>query len=253
MGIVYNNSIVTNGLVLCLDAANKRSHSGAGTIWTDLVSSNTASLVNGPTYDNQNGGNVVLDGTNDYIQILNSVTSQTLSPAVATFIIWIKPNKYNSSSSCSIISRGNYNTSGGFFIHLGESSNIAQVRATFSKSTTTSYQFETTSNINLRNWGVWSQIAVSVSDKINLYVDGILRDSINRTVSSIVYGNGTINTSGDTNLVLCSSLSYAPTLDQGVGWKPYNGSVSFFQMYNRVLSAAEILQNYNATRGRFEV
>ena len=68
MGVLYNSRIVTDGLVLCLDAGDKMSYPGAGTTWTDLSKNkNNGTLTNGPTFDSANGGSIVLDGTNDYI------------------------------------------------------------------------------------------------------------------------------------------------------------------------------------------
>jgi len=66
----YGPKIVTSGLVLCLDAANKRSYPGTGTTWTDLSgNSNNGTLINGPTFNAGNQGGIVFDGTNDYISI----------------------------------------------------------------------------------------------------------------------------------------------------------------------------------------
>ena len=255
MAIFKNNPpIVTNGLVLYLDAANKISYPGSGTTWQDLSGNGfSGTLVNGPTFSTDGGGSIVLDGSNDYITINNSVTSQILSPSVATFTMWLRANDtFSNGNQCSIISRGNYNTSGGYFIHLIKSSGNCYVGASFSYSTTNSYSFNSTTGVTI-DWGIWNQITVSVGDTIILYVNGVQKSSATRFVSSIIYGNGTINTNGDTNIVLCSSLSYFPTLDQGSGgiWRPYNGNTSTFTLYNRVLSASEIQQNYNATKTRF--
>ena len=62
MGISYNPRIVTDGLVLCLDAANKRSYPGAGTTWSDLTKNNhNGTLVNNASFNSGNGGGIVLD------------------------------------------------------------------------------------------------------------------------------------------------------------------------------------------------
>jgi hypothetical protein len=254
MAFHYSPKIVTDGLVLYLDAANTKSYVSGSTSWNDISrGGNNGTLINGPTFNSANSGSIVLDGVNEYITINNSVTSQILSPSVATFTIWLRANDtFSNDNRCSIISRGNYNTSGGYFIHLGKFSGNCQVLASFSRSTTTSYSFDSTSWITI-DWGVWNQITVSVGNNITLYVNGIQKSSVARLVSSIIYGNGTINTNGDTNIVLCSSLSYAPTLDQGSGgiWRPYNGNTSIFTLYNRVLTPQEVLQNYNATKSRY--
>ena len=56
MGLAHSPRIVTDGLVLCLDAASKRSYPGTGTTWTDLKGGNNGTLTNGPTFDTGNGG-----------------------------------------------------------------------------------------------------------------------------------------------------------------------------------------------------
>ena len=69
MSVRYNTSIVTDGLVLCLDAGNRKSYVGTGVTWTDLSGrGNTGTLTNGPTYNSVNGGSIDLDGTNDYVK-----------------------------------------------------------------------------------------------------------------------------------------------------------------------------------------
>ena len=88
MGLGHSPRIVTDGLVLCLDAANKRSYPGTGTTWTDLKGENNGTLTNGPTFDSSNKGSIVFDGTNDYINCGNgsefSITEQI------TLICWMK-------------------------------------------------------------------------------------------------------------------------------------------------------------------
>lgn len=246
-------NIVTDGLVLALDAGSKKSNIGTGNTLNNLaLNGSTASVVNGTNSNNI----ITLDGTNDWIGVNNSVTSTILSPSVATFSIWFRANDtYSSGNTCSLISRGNYNRSGGFFIHMRNSSGNCNVSATFSYSTTNSYTFEATSNYDVNPFGQWNNIVVSVDDTIKLYTNGTLRQSRARSVSNIIYGNGTINTNGDTNLAILSSLGYAPTLEQGAGgtWRPYNGDFGSMSMYNRILSAEEVLQNYNATKSRFGV
>ena len=60
-------NIVTNGLILNLDAGNYKSYPGTGTIWTDLTSTYAGTLTNGPIYNSSNAGSIVFDGTNDYV------------------------------------------------------------------------------------------------------------------------------------------------------------------------------------------
>ena len=257
MGLGHSPKIVTSGLVLYLDPANSKSYPGSGNILNSLKNiNNTTSLINGPLFTNEANGSIMLDGINDYIVVNNSVTTQSLSPTTATFDIWIKPDNtgYVSSNKSSPISRGNYNTSGGFFIHLNYST-TPTIQAIFSNSTTNSYSFQGPTISVAPSWNQWINLVVTVNNVISVYSNGVLRATSNRSVSNIVYGSGSINTNGDTNLVLCSGLSYVPTINQGSSgtWRPYKGGVSSFKMYDRVLTAQEIKLNFEATRGRYGI
>ena len=69
------NPVVTTGLQLYLDAGNASSYPGSGTAWTDLSgNSRDGTLTNGPTYSDTNGGSIVFDGTNDFVQCTGSLT-----------------------------------------------------------------------------------------------------------------------------------------------------------------------------------
>ena len=70
MSIAYNTSIVTSGLVMCLDAGNPKSYPGSGTTIRDVTGNGyNGTLTNGPTFSSANGGVIVLDGINDYIDV----------------------------------------------------------------------------------------------------------------------------------------------------------------------------------------
>ena len=72
MSLNHSPSIVTDGLVLCLDAANPRSYPKSGTTWSDLAGASNGTLTNGPTFDSGNGGGIIFDGTNDFIDLGSS-------------------------------------------------------------------------------------------------------------------------------------------------------------------------------------
>ncbi len=59
MSVAAGPNIIEKGLVLCLDAGNKKSYPGSGTVWRDLITSNNGALTNGPTYSSANGGSIV--------------------------------------------------------------------------------------------------------------------------------------------------------------------------------------------------
>ena len=84
--MAFNNGprIVTNGLVLCLDASDRNSYPGSGTTWYDVSNNgNHATLTNGPTFSTSNGGIFTFDGSNDYadvsLNLRNSFATTTFS------------------------------------------------------------------------------------------------------------------------------------------------------------------------------
>ena len=89
MGISYNTSLVRDGLVLHLDAANKKSYSGTGTAWNDMSgNNNNATLVNSVAHSTANNGSMVFDGVNDYSTIASSTSMNTMTAVTAC--MWIK-------------------------------------------------------------------------------------------------------------------------------------------------------------------
>ncbi len=68
MAHFHSPRIITDGLVLALDAANQKSYPGSGTTWSDLSGNgNNGTLTNGPTFDSGNNGSIIFDGVDDYI------------------------------------------------------------------------------------------------------------------------------------------------------------------------------------------
>jgi alpha-tubulin suppressor-like RCC1 family protein len=113
MSVAYNSSIVTNGLVLALDAGNSKSYPGSGTTWTDLTNNGrNGTLTNGPTYSSANGGSLVFDGIDDFV---SSVSNLTLANNFSVSL-WLKhinsysvQEKYISLGSDRIVIQSNEN------------------------------------------------------------------------------------------------------------------------------------------------
>ena len=101
MSFHHSPKIVTDGLVMCLDAASKKSYSGGGTIWRDLTqNANNFSLVNGTSFSNSNQGSFLLDGNDDVISISNPINiPNTESSSSAD--IWF--NTYTTSGTKQIL------------------------------------------------------------------------------------------------------------------------------------------------------
>jgi len=237
MGVTYNPRIVTDGLVLALDAGNTKSYSGSGTTWTDLSGQgNNGTLANGPTYSSSNGGSIVLDGTNDYVQILNSNGFGEVSTTPTISLeLWANITR-KSGGGQQYQQLAGFRNDGvfSFFFLLLDSSGA---------SVNTEARIQTTSgtwDINvpyLSYFNTWTHITFTANvNRTDLYFNGNLIGS--NTAVSGSFGS----TSG--NFRIGTSLSGAyPTL----------GNISSVKVYNRALTASEIQQNFNALRGRFGI
>lgn len=224
MSFNHSPSIVRNGLVLCLDAKDLKSYSGTGTTWVDRSGNgNNGTLVNGVSYSN---GAMVFDGVNDYVDC-GPVSPIGSSLSGLTVDVWINPSVKN--IQC-IVENGTSYTTNTFYV-FQEDSNY------FTFSIYGSSQDAVFSNFiyNINTWynivGVWSS-----NTRVDMYVNGKLASG-NR------FGSAQSNLiNGNTNFLLGSrnTSSYM-----------FSGKYGGIKAYNRALSPAEILQNYNAIKGRY--
>ena len=232
MGISRGPKIVSSGLVLCLDAANKVSYPGSGTSWNDL--SNTGknlTLTNGPTFSSANLGSIVFDGTNDYAAV-NPVSAFN----IYCISIWFKPTTIINSTSATknLI---HFKTSTYKYIGFGPVTNrvsneyITIVQEPGDKRTAVN-------DGGSLSAGIWYNIVFNYeSSQYNIY--------INNTLKSTTVGSST----GNVPLITDPDFIYLNSLE---GTSDYlDSSLSMCMIYNRALTAAEMLQNYNATKGRF--
>jgi hypothetical protein len=221
-------NIVTNGLVLNLDAANPRSYPQPynGTAWRNLVpasSSLTGTLTNGPTFSSANGGILAFDGTNDFV-----LTNYNIALTNFTVCLWFKAPDSTNGSSTRLIDK-NY-VSGMWLGKIAGSSAI----------------------------NTWGGGILEAGPPYGIYLtltDGqwhFLASTRSGTTHTL-YGDGISNTTSNT--VPATALSTDNmTISSGYGGGNYfKGNIAQTQIYNRALSASEVLQNFNATRARFGV
>lgn len=223
---MYSNGpkIVTDGLVLCLDAGNPKSYSGSGTAWTDISrNGRNGTLTNGPTYSSANNGSIIFDGVDDYV-----IFSGTIVTSTATFLIWIYRNGDQAQYDGVFLSRGTNVTGLNFF-----------------SSNQIGYHWN--DNANTYNWASglivpnlqWSLCAVSVgATSATAYL--CQQTGITSAVNNVSHASTTLN-----NIQMGR--------DSGFGNRFFAGNIAVAQIYNRALSRAEIIQNYNATKGRFKL
>ena len=229
----YGPRIVSNGLVLCLDAANKRSYPGTGTTWTDLSgNSNNGTLTNGPTFSAGNQGSIVFDGTNDYVNIANSTILQVAD--TFTVCAWIYATTL--AARYAIFSTRVNNPAGCWQLEIGSTGDgsLSTNRIAFTGVAT--WISETFDNVISTNR--WFHICLT---KVN-----------NATTGGIFYINGAPVTNRQTNAYTISNNSDSKRIATSNGTSElFTGNISQTSLYNRALTAAEVLQNYNATKTRF--
>jgi hypothetical protein len=216
--------IITNGLVLALDAGNTISYPRTGTLWKDLSGNSNGTLVNGPTFDAGNGGNIVLDGTNDYIDF-GTISGGIGGSSAATMELFI--NMTFPAALQQIF--GFRNNSGFDFFFLAFSGGGTEFRARNSAGTI----FDLNPSLSFYS-NKWVQINFSVGPSgRRVYANGDL-------IASNPTWTGTFGSTAPLNLGNDARNFWFAT-----------GKVSIAKLYNRELSQFEVLQNYNATKTRF--
>jgi hypothetical protein len=223
--------LVTNGLVMSLDAGNRKSYvSGSSTIFDLSGTGNHGTLNNGPTFSSANNGSIVFDGSNDLISTTNSVNN----PQTYTIAAWFKTStgggkKIIGFESSQVGAGGNYDR----MLYIGADNKIY-----FGQYPNTTVVAVSPSTYNDNIWHYIVGTYGSQGTTMRLYVDGV---SVATAASSYAQSYtgwwkiGGINLNSWTN---------------GVNGY-YTGNIAAAHVYNRGLSASEVLQNYNALKGRF--
>lgn len=224
MSISYNPSISTSSLGLCLDAGNPRSYPGTGTSWFDVSGNgNTNTLTNGPTYSATNGGSFVFDGVNDYVIGTNT---SSLYTGDMTAEAWIKLNA-SSSDWVRIVGTGGSGGNRTFGLWYSTSRTLLWQR----------YGASDPSIIpsNVLDIGTWYHIVATTSGSSHVVY-------INGTSVGTATAAGPWAASGE-NI----TIGYA-------GFHTYtNSNISTVRLYTTGLTAAQVLQNFNAQRGRYNI
>ncbi len=218
MGLDHSPLIVTDGLQVFLDAGNVRSYSGTGNTAFDLSGTgNTSALTNGPTFNSSNLGAFVLDGTNDYILVKSQ--ANILSKTAYTKLAWFYVTSFSTSNNI---------ISGGF-------------------SGQHAFWLFASNRLYAGHNGNWSTVTGGTTLSLSTWYHGAV--TYNNSTGWVLYLNGaqdgtSVDTTTFTGNQEISIGSY------GTG-NNFTGRIASVQVYNRVLSASEIVQNYNATKRRY--
>ena len=225
MGTSYNTNVVSDGLMGCWDAANKRSYPGTGTTWTDIVGGNNATLINmegeaDSGFESQKMGVMAFDGTDAYANI-GDVDALT-DPTTATASVWFRREGETASYGGILAAQFRWG-----FIYFNSGDELK------------SYTWLCTAMDGYTVTAGWHQAvttwtASGGSNSASFYVDGILISQ-----GQICYSTGSAS-----ELEIGRSDTLSPS-------QYFEGDITAIYIHDRVLSAAEVKQNYEATKSRF--
>lgn len=247
-------NIIEDGLVLYLDAANKKSYPGSGTTWSDLAGSNNGTLTNGPTFDSGNGGSLVFDGVNDYVDLSSATSLLNLGSTFSIEGILKLDNtsqEFGTVFSSLDVATGSQTKGVGFYwkktAQYGMSANALRLQLGLAAW---SWHIFASNGISISDTN-YHHVAVTLtggntsSPTIVFYIDGVAQAATMWTAGS----TGAINNSSNANSLRLGSIYTAsdPNYDNLYSAELLN----VVKIYNRALTATEIQQNYNATKSRF--
>lgn len=234
MSFSFSPKIVTDGLVLYLDAANTRSYVSGSTVWNDLSrSGNNGLLISEPTFSRDGGGSIVFNGTTQYVDLGSTINNYIRINLPYTIEVVV--NMSVSGTDQAFI--GNAWTSPGFLIRKLSTNSI---RFIFLQDGGT-YRAKD-SPVLTSGWyhvvATYNGSGVNTLSNYALYINS-------STIGVTDLSNGTI-----TSIVPPNNINLGRSGDSA-GFAYFNGKIPIARMYNRALSASEVLQNYNTTKGRF--
>jgi hypothetical protein len=223
---------IEEGLVLNIDAANPKSYPGTGTTVANMNNStsipNIGTFIANPTFSSENAGAFNFDGVDSYIQVDPPIPQATTE---ITVNVWFKgtgaPSNNDAAGGCLFVGNPGY-SHGPFLSYSWANEQIywgTYVNQTYNIAT--GFSQNTIHNV-CGTFGRPNQ---------KTYRNGVEVDSDTQN-TNVAYQN---NTSGNR----IGEWGYA-------GYqRNFNGQIYLIQVYNRELSQAEILQNYNALKSRF--
>jgi hypothetical protein len=220
-----DKAIVTSSLRLSVEAFNRASYSGTGTTWTDTSGNGyNATLVNGVSFSEDGTGCMVLDGANDYI----SLPTTGFGPAALSIEWWIKK---------STVGTGGY-------IHVTDNYDNPETRFTMNTTTVSAAVYDSgayrwTPNIATISTETWYHLVVTIQNGAQrCYLNGT------QTATAAAFYDG----SGG-NVVEHTIGTYnRPGAGYGGYW---NGKIAAYRFYTKVLTQAEVVQNFDARKWRF--
>lgn len=230
MGVSYSPKIVTDGLVIALDAANQKSYTETGTVWKDLSGNgNNGTLVNSPTFDSGNNGSISFDGVNDSVTIPFNASTMNFSQA-QTICMWLQPATGSNS-----LRRNPYNQAYG-----GSGTITHEPNGIFN------YFFGTHGGNSSPYAGRGSGFTVVPNELAFITVTRSQSLNLCRW-----YKNGQAGNFGNAGGYSSTNNGSSPILIANGYTNEFLGNIFYTVIYNKYMEQDEILKNYNATKGRF--
>ena len=230
MALTHSPLIVTDNLVFCVDAANTKSYSGSGTIWKDISGEgDDGTLINGPTFSNDNGGSIVFDGSDDKVDVNGDSSSFVLGSDNFSAETWVW---FDSVSVGGIISKHASSIPHWFEYRIGATGKIL-----------------TQVSLNGSSWGISYQSTTSVTTN-RWYNIMLVRDGSSfKTYINGIDGGG----SGSSSSSISNNTSYPFRMGlRGGDDQALDGRIAVVKIYKgKALSSTEVKQNYNTLKGRF--
>ena len=213
MTIKHSPRIVTDGLVAHYDAANTKSYLGSGTAWKDLSGKGNNGTIYGATFGSGNAGKFNFDESNDYVDCGN-----ILSQTAYTKSAWFRPE----SATRNIIS--------------GPSSHAF-------------WMDNTDNTLRAGHRGTWNRVSHTVpsGNMLNQWWNGAV--TYNNSTGWVLYLNGVqVDTDSNTDDPNGTTGVYIGRYSSG---NYFDGDIAEVLVYDRAITAAEVLQNYQALKERY--
>lgn len=226
-------TFVAGNLQTRLDASDASSYPGTGTTWFDISgNSRNATIVNNPSFTTNDGGAFEFTGTSNYMSLGNVAALKPTSEI--TFSQWLNATDWAYNNGSDYRSGLSSTQGGGYAIYILEGKLVGYVRANgiYQKP-------EIVSN----TLSGWHYVSVTFDGRYaRLYVDGVERNVVDAGGSFSISYNVT------NSIMIGAEASGSDTPETGRRWE---GKIATTEIYDRALSAAEVLENYNATKSRF--
>lgn len=219
-------NIVTDGLVLQLDAANTKSYVSGSTTWNDLSGRNNSGSLSNTGYNSYNGGAITFPGNiASRVTITNTPTNLTFGTGDFSVECWFNTNGTSQTSAAGLIGIGGAGSSVNWLLGFNDLNALAFFYNGAVNQPTT-YVASTPG---------WIQaISVRTGVTLRIYINGVLNASLTSGAGQNYSDSGVVKLGINRN----SNVAY-------------NGSISTARIYNKALTAAEVAQNYNALKARF--